>query len=389
MLRAAGMGTNVIPPGGIRPEEPVLAAINKTFGTQLSSRETYEPTYVGRALLDMFLKGEITKDEYDRALTQQSGAVWDKALNRIEATRGATNVVGFLTGLRPREMMASEQAIYDAQQARALLSEYIKNANPPPEELKELYKRFDEQYPFYGAYAVRYADPEKRAAQFENPRYLAELDKLKAERDAALAKLPVGMTGDQVTQIWDRYNEQVRQLTEKFPNIDFTSTRTLTPREQEQKLKEDTIRAVLATKPNYDDYKSYEEYARALADWQRRIPQLALQHSDRAVSLTLKDIEQYQRENDTVKQALDAAFNDWYHERINAMIRAQEGYETAAERRIVEKVIADQYGDKPSEADLLAQLRPHVDGLVIRDEKLKKGALFLPHVWEGIQKPEN
>ena len=42
-----------------------------------------------------------------------------------------------------------------------------------------------------------------------------------------------------------------------------------------------------------------------------------------------------------------------------------------------------------SEADLLAQLRPRVDGLVIRDEKLKKGALFLPHVWEGIAKPEN
>jgi AMMECR1 domain-containing protein len=41
-----------------------------------------------------------------------------------------------------------------------------------------------------------------------------------------------------------------------------------------------------------------------------------------------------------------------------------------------------------NEEELLAQLRPHVDGLVIRDETLKKGALFLPHVWEGIPKPE-
>ncbi len=41
-----------------------------------------------------------------------------------------------------------------------------------------------------------------------------------------------------------------------------------------------------------------------------------------------------------------------------------------------------------NEVELLAQLRPHVDGLVIRDEKLKKGALFLPHVWDGIPKPE-
>lgn len=41
-----------------------------------------------------------------------------------------------------------------------------------------------------------------------------------------------------------------------------------------------------------------------------------------------------------------------------------------------------------SEAALLQQLRPHVDGLVLRDEKLKKGALFLPHVWSGIPDPK-
>ncbi len=41
-----------------------------------------------------------------------------------------------------------------------------------------------------------------------------------------------------------------------------------------------------------------------------------------------------------------------------------------------------------SEEELLGQLRPHVDGLVIRDEALRKGALFLPHVWEGIPRPE-
>jgi hypothetical protein len=40
-----------------------------------------------------------------------------------------------------------------------------------------------------------------------------------------------------------------------------------------------------------------------------------------------------------------------------------------------------------NEADLLAQLRPHVDGLVIRDEGLKRSALFLPHVWSGIPDP--
>jgi len=44
--------------------------------------------------------------------------------------------------------------------------------------------------------------------------------------------------------------------------------------------------------------------------------------------------------------------------------------------------------ESASEAELLAQLRPHVDGLVIRDEGLKRSALFLPHVWSGIPDPE-
>jgi MEMO1 family protein len=40
-----------------------------------------------------------------------------------------------------------------------------------------------------------------------------------------------------------------------------------------------------------------------------------------------------------------------------------------------------------NEAELIARLRPHVDGLVIRDEGLNRGALFLPHVWSGLPDP--
>ncbi|MEE8393678.1 MAG: AMMECR1 domain-containing protein, partial [Rhodospirillales bacterium] len=37
--------------------------------------------------------------------------------------------------------------------------------------------------------------------------------------------------------------------------------------------------------------------------------------------------------------------------------------------------------------DLLGQLRPGEDGLIIEDAG--KRALFLPSVWEGLPKPEN
>ena len=39
-----------------------------------------------------------------------------------------------------------------------------------------------------------------------------------------------------------------------------------------------------------------------------------------------------------------------------------------------------------SEADLVAGLRPGVDGLIIRDGD--KRATFLPSVWQGIPEPE-
>jgi AMMECR1 domain-containing protein len=40
-----------------------------------------------------------------------------------------------------------------------------------------------------------------------------------------------------------------------------------------------------------------------------------------------------------------------------------------------------------SEADLLGQLRPGVDGLIIVDQNRR--ALFLPSVWQSIPKPED
>jgi len=40
-----------------------------------------------------------------------------------------------------------------------------------------------------------------------------------------------------------------------------------------------------------------------------------------------------------------------------------------------------------SEADLLAQLRPGIDGLIITDGGMR--ALFLPSVWEQLPKPND
>ena len=39
-----------------------------------------------------------------------------------------------------------------------------------------------------------------------------------------------------------------------------------------------------------------------------------------------------------------------------------------------------------SETDLVASLRPGIDGLIVRDGD--KRATFLPSVWEGIPEPE-
>jgi pyruvate formate lyase activating enzyme len=84
--------------------------------------------------------------------------------------------------------------------------------------------------------------------------------------------------------------------------------------------------------------------------------------------------------DDVVANAYKAAFED---KRFKPL--------TEAELPKIDVSIAVLSSQAPieaaNEADLLAQLRPHVDGLVIRDEGLKRSALFLPHVWSGIPDP--
>lgn len=42
-----------------------------------------------------------------------------------------------------------------------------------------------------------------------------------------------------------------------------------------------------------------------------------------------------------------------------------------------------------TEADLVAQLRPHIDGVILKDHDLRAQGVFLPSVWEQLEDPRD
>lgn len=353
-----------IQPGGLNIEAPFTGAIQsvarglgaKNFN--LNSEDYFDTGRIADALTDQLKSGKITKEQYDLALKTQSGDVWDKAKTDASARGFINEATRFGTGIAVREMPQSTMDIEAAKQARANLSEYIKNANPSAEELKQLYANFDKQYPFYAMYAERYAAPEDRAKAFDNPRFMAALNELQQKRDADLAALPIGTSGDAVTRIWDAYNAQAAKLDQQYPNKDYTTTNSTKLAEQE------TARAIAEMKktaPRYEDYTNYGDYQNALAQWRANIPQRSMFRG--GIPLTAEQVDAYDLANDTPKQALDKAFSDWYHERTNATYQTELGSKgneriaSSLEKRLIEKQAEQKYGDKPTEKELLARVQ--------------------------------
>ena len=82
---------------------------------------------------------------------------------------------------------------------------------------------------------------------------------------------------------------------------------------------------------------------------------------------------------DVAKNAYKAAFDDHRF----APLTMEEVDKTEVSVSILSALRPMNFVD---EADLLRQLKPHVEGLVIKDGK--HNALFLPHVWESIPEPD-
>lgn len=83
---------------------------------------------------------------------------------------------------------------------------------------------------------------------------------------------------------------------------------------------------------------------------------------------------------DVVQHAYNAAFRDWRFPRLGLDELAGLQLSVSVLTPPVPMTFAD-------EADLLAQLRPGTDGLVIEDAG--RAALFLPSVWEEIREPRH
>ena len=81
---------------------------------------------------------------------------------------------------------------------------------------------------------------------------------------------------------------------------------------------------------------------------------------------------------DVVAHAFNAAFRDWRFPRLDWLELAGLSLSVS----VLTPPSPMRFAD---EADLLAQLRPGVDGLIIED--LGRRSLFLPSVWEELPEP--
>ncbi|MDE3092093.1 MAG: hypothetical protein KGJ80_22185, partial [Chloroflexota bacterium] len=275
-------GASVIPAGGIVPEQLVAGAINagaaaigkKDF--QVSAEEPYAPTYIGRTLVDMLNNKEITRAEYEQAMYQQRGDVYDKALNRAMAQQGATNLTGMYTSLRPRQMQQSEPLIAQATDAHRQIEQYIKGSNADTATAQAIRDSFREKYPWYYAYAARYGDPAEREGALQTSQYYAASDKIHAdaqkEIDAARTSTPIGAPLD-LSAVYTRQGAQMAELDKKYPLAEkLYNPLTKTPKQQEEHLQQEALRAVVAAEPSWNDgqgWKDFAEYKLAHDIWQK------------------------------------------------------------------------------------------------------------------------
>jgi len=279
----AGCGRD--PAGGIVPEAIATGAITagaKAIGKpdfQVLAEEQYAPTYVGRVLVDMLTKGEITQKEYEQAMYQQQGDTYDKALNRASALSGATNIAGMYTSLRPRQMLDSEPLIEQAKSAHTQIEQYIKGSGADAATAQAIRDNFSAAYPWYYAYAARYGTPEERAQRQDTDTYFAQSEQLRQERDAKLAELPVGYKGPEADAIWGDYNTAMERLRTQTASAQLESTAIKTPAEREQQAKDTTIAALLQLEPKYGDgsqWQNYAQYEAAHQRWEMSLPELSV-----------------------------------------------------------------------------------------------------------------
>lgn len=363
-------GSQYIPAGGANPEDALYGAINAlTKGTpveqNLSTRQQYEPTYVGRALWDMAQKGEISQEEYDQAMKAQSGPIWDKGLTRANAIRGETDVTGFFTGMRPRQVQASELEIDQAKQAYAKVRQLVDAQEQLGMKLIDpntLYDAFHTKHPFYRGWQMRYAPEAARKESYDTSQFFQGKEQLSAQTQAqvaaARAGVPIGGNVD-LDAIYERQRGGEEQLRTQFP-MAKTAPGFKTGPEAIEQDQQTALRVVDALEPKWGPQwgGNWEAFQYAHDQWERDPNAVLAQYyrgnPDRpSVTLAPQQVKEYGQRYHSADQALDRAYSAWNSQRIAEGQSSQVGYEDEREAKIARRVIEDRFGEQP-DAEWLA-----------------------------------
>jgi len=115
----------------------------------------YQPTYMARVLIDMWLAEEITEEEFEEAASTREGPVWDRAQEEVRKERGLTEFSSIYTGVRARKLYPSEYEIEEFRRMRGML----RTMREGPEK-REYREQIYEAFPWARQWDVRYDSAE-------------------------------------------------------------------------------------------------------------------------------------------------------------------------------------------------------------------------------------
>ncbi len=344
--------------------------------------------------------GTLSKEAAQRALADPQSLAYRaserRAQNSIDVKAMQRKLVPVaITGVDPEEMQLRAKAAAQSSLFDALSQAREKNDPADIERAKAAIAQSYAQSPELSIYQGRGKTPQQNQIRADTEALLAANARAKAERDAALAQLPVGYKGPETDRIYGEYHRAVSANERQYPHASFATTSSQSPVEEETRAKNEAIAAILRSEPRYSEgtWKNWDEYQAAYRQWEANLP-AEIEKYNRMVEteayapagartvttpITRADIEAYRRANDTIAEAVASAYADLNSQRMTSLTAATEPSEaryvepsqkivTTRGQALARAQVEAAYGEKPTPDQLVAAVRARYGDRFSEDE---------------------
>ncbi len=313
-----------------------------------------------------------------RAVADPTSPTYRQAEARVQNAQDVRSMIRKVVPMTVRPVDEGEQQLRATQAAQGQVFDQLSQARSANDlgaiqagkaAVSETYR----QNPELSVYQLRGKTPDQAAVRADTDARNAEMERIDREfqqrLEAKKRGAPLGQSVD-LDQEYAWREAQYEQARARFPKASFASTATKAPAELQAEADEDALRVVAQLEPKWGDgsqwHGDWEQFQTAHERWAAD-PNAVLDEYFRGnasterpgAQLTPDQVKAYKQDNDTLDQALEAAYSQWNSKRIEAGQAAERGYEPeqSKEREIARKQIEAKFGERPSEKELLDLVR--------------------------------